>query len=96
MAHSLPLDRIFRLSSRMKVILRNPATDLYLLGPNMWTHDRNKALDFGHAERAVEVARRADLQGLELILSFASISYDFRLPLSHITTFDSRNLIPDF
>jgi hypothetical protein len=92
-AGALPCGNGLRLGKRMKVILRNPDTDLYFLGPNMWTNDRSKALDFGHAERAVELARRADLQGLEMILSFSSISYDFRLPLAHITRFDA-DLLP--
>src|SRR6266496_3820601 len=65
----------------MKVILRSLSTDLYFLGPNMWTNDPERALDCGHASRAVKLARQAKLQQMELIFSFSGVRNGLRLPL---------------
>ena len=53
---------------QMKVILRDSSTDLYLVGPNMWTNDRAKALEFERVEHALEQARRAGVKDLEFRL----------------------------
>jgi len=68
----------------MKVILRNVSTDLYFLGPNMWTNDPGKALDFGRTDRAVELARGTGIGSLELILSFRGIPQEIHLALDKI------------
>jgi hypothetical protein len=66
----------------MKVILRDTETDLYFLGPNMWTNDPNRAHDFGDAERAAKIARDARLQHVELIMSFSGVRNGLRLPVT--------------
>ncbi len=66
----------------MKVILRNTETDLYFLGPNMWTNDPDRAHDFGDAERAAKIAREARLQHMELIMSFSGVRNGLRLPVT--------------
>ncbi len=75
----------------MKVILRNTATDLYVLGPNMWTNDPNRAMDFGYTGRAMKLAEEADLKDMvndmEMILSFSGFNNLLRLPL---VSFDGR------
>ena len=65
----------------MKVILRNTSTNLYFLGPNMWTNDPCKALDFVLPDRAVISARRTGLADLELVVSFIGLSEDLRMPV---------------
>ena len=77
---------------RMKVILHNTATDLYVLGPKMWTNDPNRALDFGYTGRAVKLAEEAELKEIahemEMILSISGFNDPLRLPL---TSFDRRS-----
>ena len=65
----------------MKVVLRNRATELYLLGENMWTNDPGRAFDFGRAERAAAVAKRAGLRDMEMILSVSGVPEGIRLPV---------------
>ena len=69
----------------MKVILRNTATDLYVLGPKMWTNDPNRAMDFGYAGRAMKLAEEAGfkemLNDMEVILSINGFANPLRLPL---------------
>ena len=65
----------------MKVILRDPFTDLYLIGANMWTNDRSKALDFERMEEAVDLARRNGLEALELVIAINRAPADIHLPV---------------
>ena len=66
----------------MKVILRNPVTDLYFIGPQMWTNDPAKAFDFERMEKAVDLARRNGLQDAELVFLSAHVPGDLRLLIS--------------
>ena len=70
----------------MKVILHNTATDLYVMGPKMWTNDPNRAMDFGYAGRAVklveEVGIKEMVNDMELILSVSGLNNLLRLPLT--------------
>ena len=65
----------------MKVVLRNRATELYLLGENMWTNDPGRAFDFGRADRAADVAKRNGLRNMEMILSVSGVPEGIRLPV---------------
>src|SRR5207249_1607776 len=80
----LPLGFNPRLSGVMKVILRNRTSDLYLLGPNMWTNDPERASDFGRTELAVGLANQAGLKHMELILAFNGIRNGLRLPVDSL------------
>jgi len=70
----------------MRVILRNTATDLYVLGPKMWTNDPNRAMDFGYTGRAIKLAEEAGLKemvnDMEVILSISGFNNPLRLPLT--------------
>ena len=66
----------------MKVILRNTETDLYFIGPNMWTNDPERAHDFGYAERAAKQARAEHLKDMELIMSVSGFQKALRLPVT--------------
>ena len=73
----------------MKVILRNTATDLYVMGPKMWTNDPNHAMDFGYTGRAMKLAAESGLneiaQDMEIILSFSGLTNVLHVPLSNFT-----------
>ena len=70
----------------MKVILHNTATDLYVLGPKMWTNDPNRATDFGYTGRAMKLAQEPELKeiasDMEMILSFNAFASPLRVPLT--------------
>lgn len=65
----------------MKVILRNIDMDLYLAGPNMWSTDPEKAIEFGSKDLAVKLAREAHLQGMEMVMSVSGLPDPLRLPV---------------
>ena len=70
----------------MRVILRNRATDLYVLGPKMWTNDPNRAMDFGYTGRAMKLAEETGLKeivnDMELILSINGFNNPLHVPLT--------------
>jgi len=53
----------------MKTFLRHVATGQYFQALDRWTPDRDDAYDFGIISKAVKVARKMRVPGLELILS---------------------------
>jgi hypothetical protein len=65
----------------MKVILRNTNLDLYLAGPNMWSNDPEKALEFGSKDLAVKLAREAQLQDMEILMSVSGLPDPLRMPV---------------
>jgi hypothetical protein len=65
----------------MKVILRNVNLDLYFAGPNMWSNDPEKALEFGSKELALRLAREAHLHDMELVMCVSGLPDPLRLPV---------------
>lgn len=68
----------------MKVTLRNPDTDLYFVGPNMWTNDRSRAFDFERMEQALELARGWGFFGFELVVSISGLENDMRVVVAQM------------
>ncbi len=66
----------------MKVIVRDTTTNRYLVAPNVWTSDLTKAVDFGRAERAMELARETGLKDLEMMVSFGGSNFDLMVPVA--------------
>ena len=52
----------------MRVLLQNSETKLYFAGPNEWTEDSAKALNFEHIDRATEVYANENLTYAEIVL----------------------------
>jgi hypothetical protein len=52
----------------MRVLLQNMETKLYFAGPNEWTSDSSKALDFEQIERASEVYSAQNLDYAQIVL----------------------------
>lgn len=65
-------------------MLRNVNMDLYLAGPNMWSNDPDKAIDFGCKDRAVRLARESRLQDMEMVFSVTGLHDPLRLPLDNL------------
>jgi hypothetical protein len=52
----------------MRVLLQNAETKLYFAGPNEWTEDTAKAVDFEHVDRASQVYATENLAYAEIVL----------------------------
>jgi hypothetical protein len=52
----------------MRTLLRHMATGQYFQSVEKWTPDRDDAYDFGVLAKAVKVARKIRIPGLELVL----------------------------
>ncbi|MGH7970789.1 MAG: hypothetical protein ACREIC_18875 [Limisphaerales bacterium] len=52
----------------MRVILQNTETKLYFAGPNEWTADTSKAVNFEDIDRASQVYNTANLAYAEIVL----------------------------
>jgi hypothetical protein len=53
----------------MRTFLRDVATGQYFRSLNTWTPDLDEAFDFGLIDRAMKLAQKTRLPGLELVLS---------------------------
>lgn len=64
----------------MRVLLQNSETKLYFAGPNEWTDDSTKAVNFEHIDRASQIYASENLAYAEIVLeperpeAFARIS----------------------
>ena len=54
----------------MKMFLRHRSTGQYFQALNRWTLDRDSAHDFRAITRAMRVARKLKVAGLEVVLAF--------------------------
>lgn len=54
----------------MKLFLRHRSTGQYFQALNCWTLDRDSAHDFRAITRAMRVARKLKVAGLEVVLAF--------------------------
>jgi len=54
----------------MRTLLRNTATGLYFEGPDRWTSDPARALDFKMIDRAIKFIETWSLRDMELAFAF--------------------------
>ncbi len=52
----------------MRVLLQNSETKLYFAGPNEWTDDATKAVNFEHIDRASQTYAAENLAYAEIVL----------------------------
>ena len=52
----------------MRILLQNTETKLYFAGPNEWTADNSKAVNFEHIDRASQVYNTENLDYAEIVL----------------------------
>ena len=64
----------------MKTLLRKVSSGLYFQGPDRWTSDPAKALNFKLIDRALEFVRRWKLQDVELAFAFDGRKKVTRVP----------------
>ena len=65
---------------KMRTLLRNTTTGLYFEGPDKWTSDPAKALDFKMIDRAVNFIETWSLRDMELAFSFRNYRQVKRVP----------------
>ena len=54
----------------MRIVLQHSKSSLYFQGPGTWTRQLGEAFDFGHTQRAMNVARQYRLTGVQVIVAF--------------------------
>ncbi len=54
----------------MRTLLRNTATGLFFQGPDQWTSDPTRALDFKMIDRALNFIETWSLRDMELAFAF--------------------------
>ena len=54
----------------MRVLLRQIDMQLYYAGPNEWTSDARRAVDFGSVDAAMKTSHQAGLKRMEVVLSY--------------------------
>jgi hypothetical protein len=65
----------------MKVFIRKTKTGWYYQEPSKWTPDQGAACDLGQVARAVERIFEAQLEDVEILLSYDEPRYDLVLPV---------------
>ena len=68
----------------MRTLLRNISTELYFQGPDEWTRDPRKALNFGSIDRALRFVETWKLDNLELAFAFKDDNSVTLVPLEKI------------
>ena len=68
----------------MRTLLRNTATGLYFQGPDKWTSDPARALDFKLIDRAVEFIEAWSLRDMELAFAFRDYKHVTGVPIEKI------------
>ena len=68
----------------MRTLLRNTATGLYFQGPDKWTNDPAKAMDFKMIDRALNFVADWSLKDMELAFSFRNLRHVTAVPLEKI------------
>jgi len=68
-------------SGPMKVFIRKTKTGWYYQEPSKWTPDQGAAYDLGQVARAVERIFEAQLEDVEILLSYDEPRYDLVLPV---------------
>ena len=68
----------------MKTLLRKMENGLFFQGPNRWTDDPRKALNFKSIDRALNFIQTWELKEVELAFAFADENHVTCVPLDRI------------
>ena len=75
----------------MRTLLRNTATGLFFQGPDQWTSDPAKALDFKMIDRALDFIETWSLKDMELAFAFRGAHNVTAVPPEKVALRYSRN-----
>lgn len=68
----------------MRTLLRRVPNGLYFQGPDQWTSDPSRALDFRMIDRALRFIQQWGLKDVELAFAFNDFRTITRVPLEKI------------
>jgi hypothetical protein len=68
----------------MKTLLRKTSTGFYFQGPDKWTSDPSKAMNFKMIDRALDFVRRWKLEDMELAFAFDDFKHVTRVPMEKL------------
>ncbi|EEF57757.1 hypothetical protein [Pedosphaera parvula] len=66
------------MAKQVQIILQDDLTRLYYSGPNVWTENVEKALDFGQTTRALDFILRSGQPQLGIVMHFEDAQYDLK------------------
>ena len=75
----------------MRTLLRNTATGLYFEGPDKWTSDPERALDFKMIDRAIRFIETWSMRDMELAFAFKDYKHVTGVPVERIALRYSEN-----
>lgn len=68
--------------SRMKVLIQNSASLLYLEGQDRWSADVGNAIDFGNSDRAIEFCAEHGIAPVHVVLQWSGMPYSIAIPIA--------------
>jgi hypothetical protein len=75
----------------MRIVVQNLETGQYLQGPDKWTSERKKAMEFDSAERAARLAVQLKLLNAVVLYEFDDEAENIRVPVGQFSTeFEGR------
>jgi hypothetical protein len=67
----------------MKVFLRSKDTGLFYAGPDSWTSEASRALEFVGPDTALDAVTGGNLRAMEVVMHFEEASFD--LPITIVS-----------
>jgi hypothetical protein len=67
--------------SRMKVLIQNPDTLLYLESIDRWTPEVKSAFDFGNSDEAIAFCARNQIAPVQVVLQWEGLPYSISIPV---------------
>jgi len=80
-----------RSAIKVKILLQQTRTQLFLKGLGSWTANPYEAFDFEHSQRAIEYVSNNQLQGLQIVVKFIDGQFDQVVPLPDTCTTHTRH-----
>jgi hypothetical protein len=79
---------------KLKILLQDRDSRLYLQALQQWTSKREEALDFQNSARASGFVLQERIPNIDIILSFPDSQYDVRIPCSLPSHHPARKVQP--
>jgi hypothetical protein len=68
--------------SRMKVLIQNPDSMLYLQDEDCWCADVGRAFDFGNSDNAIQFCVMHSISPVHVVLQWAGMPYSITIPIA--------------
>jgi hypothetical protein len=70
----------------MKVFLRHTQTGLFYAGPDQWTQEHSRAVEFEGPNFALDRVHQSNLDAMEIIIHFEESAFDIPLKIVSLGT----------